>query len=114
MREFADKSVDQARKAFDDFMAATQKAMTNVDDSATAMQSGASDMNRKALEYAEEHMNAAFEFAQKMVRASDINEMMQLQGSYLRKQMESLGEQARELSEKAAKTASDAANAVKD
>ena len=40
MRDFAEKSVDQARKAFDDFMGATQKAVTNVEDSASAVQAG--------------------------------------------------------------------------
>lgn len=114
MRDFADKSMDQAKKAFDDFMSATQKAMSNVEGSATAMQSGTSDINRKALQYAEEHMNAAFEFAQRLVRADDVQQIMNLQQDYLRKQMEALGEQAREISDKATKTAQDAAKAVKD
>ncbi len=114
MRDFADKSVDQARKAFDDFMAATQKAVSNVEGSATAVQSGSSDINRKALEYAEEHMNSAFEFAQKLVRADDVQQIMSLQQEYLRKQMEALGEQTRELGDKATKAAQKAAKAAKD
>ncbi|NRG19917.1 phasin [Rhizobiales bacterium] len=113
MREFADKSMDQARKAFDDFMSATQQAVTKVEGSTSAMQSGASDINKKAMEYAEEHMNSAFDFAQKLVRAGDANEMLELHKEYMRKQMETLGEQARELSDKASKTAQDASKASK-
>jgi len=114
MREFAEKSVDQARKAFDDFMNVTQKAVSNAEDTSSAVQSGTADVNRKALDYAEEHVDAAFSFAQSMVRASSVEEVMQLQKDYLRKQMEALGEQAREIGNVTTKTAQDAAKAVKD
>ena len=112
MREFAEKSVDQARKAFDDFMGATQKAVNNAEDSANAVQAGAADANKKALDYAEEHVAAAFEFAQKLVKTPNVEDMMALQQEYLRKQMESLGEQAREFSSSATKTVQDAAKAA--
>ncbi|WP_321499369.1 phasin [Breoghania sp.] len=107
MREFAEKSVDQARKAFDSFMDATQKAMTTVEGQTNAAQSGSLDMNKKVLDYAEEHVDAAFQLAQKIVRAGDMQEILRLQSEYLKGQMEALGEQARELSESASRTASD-------
>ncbi|POF34604.1 phasin [Roseibium marinum] len=111
MREFADKSVDQARKAFDDFMGATQKAVSNVEDSASVVQAGATDVNKKALTYAEEHVDAAFKFAQQLVKANNLEDMMKLQQDYLRSQMENLGEQAREFSNSATKAVQDAAKA---
>lgn len=114
MRDFADKSVDQARKAFDDFMTMTQKAVANMEGSANVVQTGASDVNRKTLDYAEEHVDAAFKFAQQMVRAKDLEEVVNLQRDYLRRQMEALGEQTRELSATATKTAQKASDAVKD
>ncbi|MTH99791.1 phasin [Roseibium sp. RKSG952] len=113
MRDLAEKSVDQARKAFDDFMNVTHKAVSTAEDSANAMQSGATDVNRKALSFAEEHMDAAFKFAQQMVQAKNLEEMMSVQQDYVRTQMESLGEQARDLSETATKAAQDAAKVVK-
>ena len=112
MRDFAEKSVDQARKAFDDFMGATHKAVTNVEDSAGAIQAGAADVNKKALGYAEEHVNAAFKFAQELVKANNVEDMMKLQQDYLRSQMETLGEQAREFSDSATKTVQDATKAA--
>lgn len=108
MRDFADKSVDQARKAFDSFIEASQKAVSTVDGSTNAVQSGARDINKKALEYAEEHIGAAFALAQNIVRANDVQEIMKLQSEFLKSQMEILGEQAREFSETATKAASDA------
>ncbi len=113
MRDFAEKSVDQARKAFDDFMNVTQQAVSKVEDSASAVQTGTTDVNRKALSFAEEQVDAAFKFAQEMVRAKDMEEIMSLQQGYLRKQMETLGEQARDLSDTATKAAQDAAKSVK-
>ncbi|PTW62401.1 phasin [Breoghania corrubedonensis] len=107
MREFAEKSVDQARKAFDTFMDATQKAVGRVEEQTNAAQSGSLGMNKKALDYAEEHVDAAFQLAQKIVRANDVQEIFQLQSDYLKAQMEALGEQARDLSESAARTAGD-------
>ncbi|MBD1546182.1 phasin [Roseibium aggregatum] len=113
MRDFAEKSVDQARKAFDDFMNVTQQAVSKVEDSASAMQTGTSDVNRKALTFAEEQVDAAFKFAQEMVRAKDMEEIMSLQQGYLHKQMETLGEQARDISDTATKAAQDAAKSAK-
>ncbi|MBN9668983.1 phasin [Roseibium aggregatum] len=112
MRDFAEKSVDQARKAFDDFMGATHKAVSNVEDSASAVQAGAADVNKKALTYAEEHVNAAFKFAQDLVKAGSVEDMMKLQQDYLRGQMEAIGEQAREFSNSATKAVQDAAKAA--
>jgi phasin len=113
MRDFAEKSVDQARKAFDDFMNVTQQAVSKVEDSASAVQTGTTDVNRKALTFAEEQVDAAFKFAQEMVRAKDLEEIMSLQQGYLRKQMETLGEQARDISDTATKAAQDAAKSTK-
>ena len=107
MREFAEKSVDQARKAFDSFMDATQKAVSRVEEQTSAAQSGSLDMNKKVLDYAEEHVDAAFQLAQKIVRANDVQEILKLQSDYLKTQMEALGEQARDLSDSAARTAGD-------
>jgi phasin len=113
MRDFAEKSVDQARKAFDDFMNVTQQAVEGVEDSASVVQTGATDVKRKTLSFAEEHMDAAFKFAQNLVRAKDVEEMMGLQQEYLRNQMEAIGEQTRELSNTATKAAQDVAKAAK-
>ncbi|SDT90203.1 phasin [Stappia sp. ES.058] len=110
MREMADQSVDQARKAFDDYMSAARKTVGNVETTASTVRAGADDFGRTAMEYSEEHISAAFDLAQKMVRASTPQEMMQLQSDYLRKQMEALGEQVRDLGDKATKTARDASS----
>lgn len=112
MRDFAEKSVDQARKAFDDFMARPRKRCQTWKKVPTLSQANAQDVNKQALNYAEEHVNAAFKFAQELVKANNVEDMMKLQQDYLRSQMEVLGEQTREFSNTATKAVQDAAKAA--
>ena len=86
MRDFAEKSVEQAKKAFDGFMGAANKALDNVPAASNPIQSGAVDMTKKAIATAEENMAASFAHAQRLVRAKDAQEVMQLQTEFLREQ----------------------------
>ncbi|MFO1115032.1 MAG: phasin [Beijerinckiaceae bacterium] len=97
MRDFAEKSVEQARKAFEGFMGAAQKAATAVESSAFAVPAGVKDVGAKAMSYAEANMKAAFDHAQKLVHAKDLQEVVQLQSEYLKAQMANLQEQAKEI-----------------
>ena len=114
MREFAEKSVDQARRAFDSFMAATQDAVTTVEGSASAVQSGAMDIGRKALAHAEQNVENAFDFAKKLVKAKDLNEVMALQQEFLNSQMAAFGDQTKEMGDEVMKTATEATNRKPD
>ena len=65
MREFAEKSVEQARKAIDGFMSAAQKTADTFEGSATTVQASAKEPTRKTFSYAEQNIAAAFDLAQK-------------------------------------------------
>ncbi len=114
MRTMAESNVENAKQAFDDFMSATQKAVSSMEGSASTVQGGALDFNKKALSYAEENVAKAFEFAQKALQAGDVQEMLQVQNEFLRSQMAALGEQARDLSDSVTKTATNAAKKMGD
>ncbi|APF36558.1 phasin [Chelatococcus daeguensis] len=96
MRDFAERSVEQARKAFDGFIAAAQRAVTAFEGSATTVQSSTQDLTHRTLSFAEQNIAAAFDLAQKLVRAKDMQEAMQLQADYLQKQLASLQAQMKE------------------
>ena len=70
---------------------------------------GARDVTEKAMTFAERNMASAFAFAQDLVRARDLQEVLRLQADYIRRQMETMTEQARELGESTSKAAKDAA-----
>ena len=104
----AEKSVEQARKAFDTFMSASQKAASTIEGHAVAATSGAKDLREKAMSFAEKNVESSFEFAQKLVRAKDPQEFMRLQSEFVQSQMQAMTQQARELGQVAGKAGSDA------
>jgi phasin len=99
MREFADKSLDQARKAFDHFMASAQKAASDLDASGEAAQEGARDVQAEAIAFAEATIAANFELAQRLVRARDAEEILRIQREFLDQQIAALTDQSRRLAE---------------
>ena len=109
MRQFAEQSVEQARKAVDGFMTAAQKAVTTAEAQTATAQSSAKDVGTRAIGFAEQNIATSFEFAQKLVRAKDIQELMALQQEYLQTQMKAMSEQAKDLGAAASKGAMDSA-----
>src|ERR1051326_6911616 len=107
MRQQAAKSVEQARKAFDGFIAAAEQAVSTFGGQAAAAQAGARDVGKKAMTFAEQNVATSFEFAQKLVRAKDVQEILRLHSEFIRSQMESLSNQAKELGEAAGRAAKD-------
>lgn len=99
MRAFAEKSVEQAKSAFDNYMSQATKAMGAVESQTDAAASGARDVGRQALGFAEENVAAAFAFAEKLVRARDPQEIMQLQSEFAKETMQKLGEQSKAMGE---------------
>ena len=96
LRDFAERSVEQARKAFEGFISVAQRA-SGVADGATTPPSGVKSVSAHLLSYTERNVNAAFDLAQKLARAKDPQEALALQSEYLRTQLAVLQEQAKEL-----------------
>jgi phasin len=92
MREFAEKSVEQARKA----VGAARKTADTLESSATSVQASSKEATRKTFSYAEQSIGAAFELAQKLVRAKDMQEAMQIQAEFARTQFAALQAQMKE------------------
>lgn len=113
MRDAADKSVEQAKKAFDDFIDATQKAVAKAEDSAKTLREGAADVNRQALALAEENVAAAFDLAQRMVKARTVEEVASMQQEFVQRQMKNLTEQGKSLGEMMGQAATRAADKAK-
>lgn len=96
MRDFAEKSVAQARKAFEGFMGAAHKATGTLDSTTAAVQTQAKDLGVKAVSYAEQNITAAFDHAERLTRAKDIHEVLALQAEFVRTQMANIQAQAKE------------------
>jgi hypothetical protein len=59
MRALAEQSVEQARKAFDGFMTAAQKAASGMEGQASAAHAGAKDVRQKTMTFAEANVAIA-------------------------------------------------------
>ncbi|MFN8829677.1 MAG: phasin [Labrys sp. (in: a-proteobacteria)] len=107
MRDFAERSVEQARKAFDSFMTAAQRAAGTIGDSQETAKSGAMEIGRTAMGYAEQNVSAAFDFASRLVNAKDTQEILALQSEFMRAQLAAFSEQARTIGAAATRVAKD-------
>ena len=94
MREFAERSVAQARKAFEGFMGAVHKTSGQFDTSAVA---GVKDVSSKAVTFAEANVTSAFDLAEKLVHAKDVQDVIAIQTEYLKTQMAAVEAQVKEL-----------------
>ena len=97
LRDFAERSVDQARKAFEGFVSVAQKAVGTVDNATATSQTQVKSVSAHVLGYAEQNVNAAFDLAHKLVQAKDPQEAFALQSEYLKAQLAALQEQAKEI-----------------
>lgn len=105
MRAFAEKSVEQAKQAFDGFISAAQHAVGTAETQAKSIQTGAKGAGELAMRFAERNVAASFEFAQRVLHAKDAKEVTALQIEYVRNQVAALTEQAKELSKHASRMA---------
>ena len=107
MRAIAEKSVEQAKQAIEGFISAAHRTVSVLEGQAETARKGAKDVGGKAMEFAERNITSSFDFAQKLVRAKDVQEMLELQASFIKSQMQVLAEQAKELGQSTGKMASD-------
>jgi phasin len=103
MREFAEKSVEQAKQAFDSFVSASKHAIGTAETQAKSLQSNARETGQLAMSFAERNLTASFDFAQRLLHAKDPKEVTELQIEYIKTQIAAMSEQAKTLSEHASK-----------
>jgi phasin len=109
MRSIAEASVDQARKAFEKFVASVQQTAGSMEERGATVRAGAKDVSAKAISYAEKNVQASLDFAENLLHAKDLSEVMRLHSEYVQAQMRSLAEQASEMGQIVSKAAMDAA-----
>jgi phasin len=93
LRELAEKTIDQAERAFGLFFDAASKSMATIPGPGT-------DVSKQALSFTEQNLNAAFEHARKLVHATDLQEAMRIQSEFLRTQFTNAGEHMRDITGK--------------
>jgi phasin len=90
LRDLAEKTIDQAERAFTMFFDAASKSMASVPGAGT-------EISKQALSFTEQNLKSAFEHARKLVHATDLQEAMRIQSEFLRSQFTSAGEHMRNI-----------------
>ncbi len=111
IRVLAEKTVEQARKAFEDFVVAAQKATVQSEAATASLATGAKEVSSKAIGYAEANVKAAFDFAQKLFQIRDPKEILAVQSEFVKTQLAAVQEQAKELGEAVKKAVTPSTNA---
>jgi phasin len=99
MRELANKSVEQTRKAFEGFFEAAQKATHDTQSSSSSMQEQAKTGMGNMMQQAEKNVQASLEYAQRLVLAKSVEELAAIQNEFIRSQMFNFNEQAKAMGE---------------
>src|SRR6266849_7589883 len=86
MRAFAEKSVEQAKQAFDGFIYAAHQAVHAFESQAETARKGGRHVTEKAMNFAERNVAASFELAQQLLRAKDVQEVLKRQADFIRSQ----------------------------
>jgi phasin len=109
MRSMAEASVEQARKAFEKFLTSAQATAGTIEERGATVRASAKDIGAKAISYAEKNVQASLDYAQSLLHAKDLAEVMKLHSEYVQAQMRSLAEQASEMGQIVSRAAMEAA-----
>ena len=108
MRSMAETSFKQARDAFEKFLSGAQEAAGSIEERGESMRAGAKDIGAKAFAFAEQNVQTSLDYAQSLVHAKDLSEVMRLHSDYVQAQMRALAEQASEMGRLLSRAAIDA------
>jgi phasin len=109
VQTMAEASLDQARKTFDKFLATAQETAGSMEERSATVRASVKDISSKAISYAEKNVQASLDYAEKLLHAKDLAEVMRLHGEYVQAQMRSLAEQASEMGQVVSRAAMEAA-----
>jgi hypothetical protein len=104
------QSVEQAKQAVINFDQAAQEVVSTFDQWIEASQIGTQGISTKVMKVAQRNVLSAFDFAQKVVRAENLDELIKTQTEFVQWQIEVLGEQLKNLGETAGEVTARKAN----
>jgi phasin len=112
-REIAERGVAQAKDTYEKMKAAAEEATDVLETTYSTATKGASDYGLKMIEAARVNTNAAFDFANELITAKTLSEVVELTSAHARKQFEALTQQSKDLGALAQKVATETAEPIK-
>ena len=96
MRTMAERSVTQTRQALEGFLQAARRTTESMEQTSGKVQAGAKDAAQKTLSAVEQNLRSSLDYAQRLVRAKDLQEVGQIQSEFARTQTEAMQAQMKE------------------
>src|SRR3954463_16355637 len=96
MRTMAERSLTQARQALESFLGAARRTAETMEQTTDKVQAGAKDMAQRTFSSAEQNIRTSLDYAERLVRAKDLQEAAQIQSEFLRSQVEAMQAQMKE------------------
>jgi phasin len=112
-REFAERSVAQARDGYEKMKAVAEDTTDVLEDTYASASKGTTDYTLKTIEFARLNTNAAFDFAGALLTVKSFSEAIELTSAHSRKQLDVLLAQTKELTALAQKVAADTSEPLK-
>jgi phasin len=113
-REFAEKSVSQAKDNYEKMKSAAEEATDVLEDTYTNASKGAADYGLKVIEATRTNTNAAFDFYRELMTVKSFSEVIELSTTHARKQFETVSAQTKDLATLAQKVATETAEPFKE
>lgn len=97
VRDFADKSVEQARSAVGTLLEAARKASETIQSTTKTGETPEGQAVARGFGFAQQNISAIFDFAQQLVRAPDLKEAVKMQSEFVQSQASTMEKQVEEL-----------------
>lgn len=113
VRAFAEKGVSQARESYAKLKDVAETQNGTIEAVFTSASKGATDYSTKVFDFVKTNTNASFDFAQSLIGAKTLPDVMELWTSHAKKQIETLTAQTKELTELTQKVAAETVEPIK-
>jgi len=114
VREMTEKSIEQARGAYDKVKTAAEDATDLMEDTIETSRQGVVEFNHKAVDAAKANTDATFSFVKDLMAVKTLSEAIELQSTFARSQFDALSAQAKDMQEFATKLTTDVSAPVKE
>jgi phasin len=112
IRNIVKSSIEQTRKAFDTFVASSEKVLHGIDTSSNPVADNLKQLNEKITAFTKQNAEANFNLALRLADARQLSEIVELQNAHVREQMEAFSRQMEELRDMTVKAVKDGSKAA--
>src|SRR3954453_15199240 len=96
MRTMAERSLTQTRQALESFLGAARRTAETMEQTTDKVQASGKDMAQRTFSSAEQNIRTSLDYAERLVRAKDLQEAAQIQSEFVRSQVEAMQAQMKE------------------